>query len=145
MTKIEKSYIAGIIDGEGNISLTKYKHPNGKNGYCLFPTVQIANTNIEFLLEINELIKGKIFIAKRKIYTNHKPKGIIYFKGKNNVLNFLKEITPYLRIKKKQSEIVMKYCERRKDCSTRFNYSNKDWEDAELMKKLNLRGMQVGT
>lgn len=42
MTELEKGYIAGIIDGEGSICLTK-------SGKWRHPTIQISSTTYEML------------------------------------------------------------------------------------------------
>jgi hypothetical protein len=141
MTEHEKAYIAGIVDGEGNISLVSYAHKEGKTGFCISPIVQITGTNLEFMVDINALVKGTIYVANTRVKANHKPKIIIWFRGKNKICEFLKEISPYLRLKKKQSEIMIGYCERRK--GVRSVYDEIDFEDARVMKKLNTRGLPV--
>ncbi len=42
MTDIESAYLAGIIDGEGTITLTK-------DGEFRYPAVSVASTTIEIL------------------------------------------------------------------------------------------------
>ena len=53
MTELEKGYIAGIIDGEGSICLTK-------SGKWRHPTIQISSTTYEMLEYVQSIIGGTI-------------------------------------------------------------------------------------
>nr|WP_309100184.1 LAGLIDADG family homing endonuclease [Fredinandcohnia onubensis] len=50
MEKWEASYIAGIIDGEGSISLTRMHEKEHRR-----PCISIASTDIELLIYIQKL------------------------------------------------------------------------------------------
>jgi len=58
LNEVEKAYIAGIIDGEGSIMLSKFH----KNQYPS-PCVSVASTDKELLLYSKNTIK-KIIIKK---------------------------------------------------------------------------------
>lgn len=64
MTSEEKAYIAGIIDGEGSIMLTKF-HSNQFPAPC----VTIASNSYELL----EWIKSKVGIGTIKSKKNYNP------------------------------------------------------------------------
>lgn len=107
MTEVEKSYIAGIIDGEGSIMLQrihKNKHP------C--PCVSIASTTIELLEWIKKVV-GKGLIIKKKNYNLEKHKDCYsYVLRRNDAINLLKDVYPYLVIdtkKKRAYLIITKY------------------------------------
>lgn len=72
MTEIEKSYIAGIIDGEGSIMLQKFH-----NNQFPAPYVSIASTTLELL---------------KSVY----PYLVIYSKKKraNLIITRYKDVTP---------------------------------------------------
>lgn len=98
MTNPEKAYIAGIIDGEGSISLikqSKNQHP------C--PTVCVASTDLELLEWLKNKI-GKGTIISKKNYNKLKHKDSYAFTlMKDAAINLLKEINMYLVIKKKKA------------------------------------------
>ncbi|WP_242863192.1 LAGLIDADG family homing endonuclease [Caloranaerobacter ferrireducens] len=97
MTETEKAYIAGIIDGEGSIMLTKFHSTQYPS-----PCVSIASTDIE-LLEWIKKTTGKGKILKKKNYNKDKHEDsysyrIIY----NDAIEFLRDIEPYLVIHQKK-------------------------------------------
>ncbi len=102
MTETEKAYIAGIIDGEGSIMLTRF-HSNQYHSPC----VSVDSTDTELLDWIKTVTKmGKIISKKNYNKEKHKDSftyRVIY----NDALVLLKEIEPYLVIdrKKIQSKI----------------------------------------
>lgn len=96
MTDTEKAYIAGIIDGEGSISLTKQssnQHPS--------PVVSVASTDLELLEWLQKTI-GSGTIIKKKNYnpTRHKD-SYTYSVIRNTAIDLLHDISPYLIIHKK--------------------------------------------
>lgn len=109
MTDTEKAYIAGIIDGEGSIMLTRF-HKNQYHSPC----VSIASTDLELLQWIKNTVKaGKI--TTKKNYNKEKHKNsytytIIY----DEAIQLLQNIKPYLVIEKKKTRaqhIISKYKE----------------------------------
>lgn len=98
MTETEKAYIAGIIDGEGSIMLTRFH----KNQYPS-PCISIASTDLE-LLEWVKLKIGNGKITSKKNYNKIRHKdSFTYTLGYDVAIDLLKEIEPYLVIEKKKS------------------------------------------
>ena len=97
MTELEKSYIAGIIDGEGSIMLQKFH----KNQFPS-PYVSIASTTIELLEWIKEKV-GYGIIKNKKNYNpeNHR-NCYSYILKYDDAIKFLEDIYPYLIIKSKK-------------------------------------------
>ncbi len=62
MEKVEKAYIAGIVDGEGTVTLMKHH----KNETPL-PSVSIANNNLGLLKRIKFLVGGNICTKKKRL------------------------------------------------------------------------------
>ena len=112
LTEEEKGYIAGIIDGEGCIHAAKRKRKDGK--HLLILQIRISNTSkplIDWL--INKLPRGVSYNFKPS-FTDKKSRRnrTVYhwsFAGTRKVKIFLKEIAPYLVIKKKQAIIASSY------------------------------------
>jgi hypothetical protein len=97
----EASYIAGIIDGEGSITLTKL-HENEHRRPC----ITIASTDKELLIYVQTLIGGSITNKKNYKPELHKDSYTLSLKKKETVLSVLKQISPYLRINKKRSRAI---------------------------------------
>lgn len=109
MTNTEKAYIAGIVDGEGSIMLTRF-HNNQYHSPC----VSIASTDLELLDWIKSTIgSGKITTKKNYNEIRHKDSytfTIIY----DDAIQLLINIEPYLVISKKKARaqhIISKYKE----------------------------------
>lgn len=94
----ESAYIAGIIDGEGSISLTRMH--GGENRR---PCISIASTDLELLVYIQALTGGKINNKKNYNPDKHKDSYTLNIKKKEAVLSLLKNIKPYLRVDKKRN------------------------------------------
>ena len=93
------AYAAGIVDGEGCIMITKV-------GVSYAPLVTVSNTNFELMEELHKTYGGKI-------YKISKPKNKLHWKDSwqwrihwSYAVDFLKEIYPFLIIKKKQADLV---------------------------------------
>lgn len=97
----EAAYIAGIIDGEGTITLTRM-HQNEHRRPC----VTIASTDKELLLFIQTLTGG--IIADKRNYKPkiHKDSFTLNIKKKESVLRVLQSISEYLRVDKKRNRAL---------------------------------------
>ena len=98
MTNTEKAYIAGIIDGEGSIMLTKF-HKNQYHSPC----ISVASTDLE-LLDWLKFKVGSGKITRKKNYNTSKHKdSFTYSLIYDAAIELLIEIQPYLIIQKKKS------------------------------------------
>ena len=97
MTNIEIAYLAGIIDGEGSIMLSKYHHSEFP---C--PCISISSTDLELLEWVRDKI-GSGRINRKKNYNINKHKTsytyVVYYDTAIDVMN---KIEPYLVITKKK-------------------------------------------
>ena len=84
MNEQEKAYIAGIIDGEGSIMLTRF-HGN----QFPFPCVTISSTSLELL----DWIKNKVKVGHIKSKKNYNPNkhqdSFTYILKYNNAIQLL--------------------------------------------------------
>jgi intein/homing endonuclease len=104
MTEIEKAYIAGFFDGEGSASIMRAKHKDCRFGFSFSPVVYIANTNLDILKEIQKMIAaGSIYHCKK--VAHHKNAYSLHIHGQH-AKDFLKMISPYLKIKKEVAKEV---------------------------------------
>lgn len=96
----EASYIAGIIDGEGSISLTRM-HENEHRRPC----ISIASTDKELLLYIQELTGGNVNSKKNYNPSKHQDSYTLSIKKKGDVFYTLLNIKPFLRVNKKRNRV----------------------------------------
>lgn len=101
----EAAYIAGIIDGEGSISLTRLHESEHRR-----PCISIASTDKELLVYIQSLTGGAINNKKNYKPEKHKDSFTLNIKKKEAVLSLLKFISPYLRVdkKRKRAQLILK-------------------------------------
>jgi hypothetical protein len=101
------SYLAGIIDGEGTVSLER--SPNGRFLVC--PTVQIANSSPALFDWIEREFKGCRRHKRGRTYK--KPMFQWRVRRTRDVLALLQAVLPFLTIKKENALIVITSCEKR--------------------------------
>lgn len=101
MENWEASYIAGIIDGEGSITLTRM-HENEYRRPC----ITIASTDRELLVYIQSLTGGTIINKKNYMPERHKYSFTLNIKKKDTVLSLLEQTSPYLRVDKKRNRAI---------------------------------------
>ena len=100
------AYIAGLIDGEGTVTLTRL-HANENRRIA----VSIANTEIQLLkFVIDEVGAGKI-TRKRTSSDRHTP-SFCYAITSRQALDLLRQLSPYLRsYKRKRAELAIQFYE----------------------------------
>lgn len=96
----ESAYIAGIFDGEGTITGTL--NAVGQPHFY----AAIANTNLE-LLEWIQVRVGGVIDEKRRSAIATKTCYELSFRSIENLIRFLEEVQPYLRVKKRKVDIVL--------------------------------------
>lgn len=103
MSVKDAAYIAGLIDGEGTITLQR-KHRNENRRLA----ITIASTErqmLEFVLEVS----GVGTITSKKTYQPHHAKSFTYAVYSRQALSLLKQIQIYLlSYKKKRGELILK-------------------------------------
>lgn len=98
------AYLAGIIDGEGTITLTRmHSNENRK------PVITIASTDLELLVYLKDLVGGVISNKKNYKPNKHKSSYTLSIKKKETVFYLLSSILPYLKIptKLKRAEFIV--------------------------------------
>jgi len=107
MKKTDLAYFAGLFDGEGSISLCAYK-PKGR---CIRTTyglyISLAQTNEWIIQQLKFAFGGNI-----QPYQPKYPGARMVWAWRtqsNNALVFLESIYPYLRLKKPQADVAIKF------------------------------------
>lgn len=91
-------YFAGLIDGEGTITLTK-QHSNESR----VPVISVASTTFE-LVEFCKTLFGGI-IANKKTYQEHHKKSYSWSITHDRAINVCRQIAPYLKEPEKQRRV----------------------------------------
>jgi len=110
LTETQKAYIAGFIDGEGTISISKtgYVSTSGENNYTTL--LRVGNTNKEVLETIrNWTGLGYVKIFSTKWSTERKNNKPLWKwqMAANQMRELLPVILPYLLIKKRVAKLAL--------------------------------------
>lgn len=103
----DKCYIAGIIDGEGTVTLIK-NSPTNKPNENRTLSITVASTSLELLKYLKQKCGGSI--SSKKIYKKHHKKSWHWGLGVNASLKLLKHVFPYLKEKEKirRADLILK-------------------------------------
>ena len=107
ISKIDRAYIAGLIDGEGSIHMTrKVKYGT----YYAFITVGMSDKGvIEWLAnQFGNKATECLYMKKGSFKKTPKPIYRISLQGRRACL-LCEILLPYLKVKKKQAEVLMEY------------------------------------
>lgn len=110
MKETDKAYLAGLIDGEGTVSIVRLR--GRKVGFQHYiACVELSNTNWSMIQWVMERLGGSVVVDARKKVIGQKQ---IYRLGLRNRLaeKVLREVFPYLVLKSAQAELVLELRER---------------------------------
>lgn len=113
------TYFAGFIDADGSIFAQIVK----REDYVLKYQIRISVTFVQKKSRQHHLEDFKKLIGSGTVRDRGDDMSELALVGQNTVLPFLNQIQPYLRIKKKQANLVIRICEqlnRTKNDADRF-------------------------
>jgi len=96
LSEAEAAYAAGIVDGEGTITLTRMHRSEGRR-----PVVSISSTELPLLQYIRSIIGAGRITGKVTARDHHSPSFAYVISGRQ-ALTLLARISPYLRTYKLQ-------------------------------------------
>lgn len=103
LSELEKGYMAGIIDGEGTVTLT-VKQKGGTRHLA----VTVSGTEHALIKYIQKIV-GAGRIASKKVYKENHSQAYTYSIHSRQALDLLEQITPYLKTYKfKRAKLVLK-------------------------------------
>lgn len=100
MEEAEKAYLAGIVDGEGTVTLMKH-HKNETPT----PSVSVANCNMKLLKWIKARVGG-VIVSKKKYKTYHTD-SFAWSVRQDRAIRLLGEIRGYLIVKRPQAQLIV--------------------------------------
>jgi hypothetical protein len=110
LSPVERAWLAGVIDGEGSIYISKVKSENSKRGFVYAAYLSASNSNFEFVTKVRDIIgRGYVGIKKEKRFDWSD--GCEY-KGSASVLRgILPQILPHLVIKHEVARRMLEFLE----------------------------------
>jgi hypothetical protein len=91
LSAVDAAYIAGLIDGEGTIALTRRHRTDGRQ-----LVVSISNTERPLLDWVLSTV-GAGKITGKKTYKDHHAPGLTYSVSNRQALTLLEQVAPHLR------------------------------------------------
>jgi hypothetical protein len=101
LNEVERAYLAGIIDGEGTVTLTRQRRNETP-----VPTVSVANNNLELLKRIRRWLGGSIILKKKR--KAHHNESYAWMIRHDKALRLLKDVQPYLIVKRPQAGLIIR-------------------------------------
>lgn len=103
------AYLAGIVDGEGSLYITKSKNKQFTAG------LKIAMNDKPALVLFRSVFGGKISKGTRKIdKRNNKlyaPAWVLQYRSLGDIKSIITKLLPYLQVKSIQAKIILEFIE----------------------------------
>jgi len=105
MAFLDAPYVAGIIDGEGSVLISK-DHPDTKP--CYTAKAIVTNTNLELIDSLMETFGGRKVVTHAGTFAT---KEVYQWRlcDKPSVKECLEIVLPWLLIKRAKAELVLEY------------------------------------
>jgi len=110
LSPVERAWLAGVIEGEGSIYISKVIAEYSKRGFVYMPYLSVSNSNYDFVAKVREII-GRGYVGTKKEKRLDWKDGCEY-KGSGSVLRgILPQILPHLVIKKEIARRMLEFLE----------------------------------
>lgn len=140
-TKYDLAYFAGFIDGEGYIGINKQGR---RNAYRL--ELRVGSTNLWILQLMKMRFGGWVYLTNNNWTKSKYPNAkdfwvwVIYSRQANELL---KELLPYLKLKKAEAEIAIDYQANRPKSGKRKTTEDIVWMEAQKILLQKLKKVEV--
>lgn len=112
LSDLEKGYMAGIIDGEGSIMISKHKRSNKKHPYYYDLVIRVAQVDKKMLIKLKEIAGGSVggpYNHKNGKYKGWNNYFVWTLHSTKEIEDLLLQITVHLQTKRKQARLALKY------------------------------------
>lgn len=138
-----KAYIAGLVDGEGCLNMYKLRSKSCKQGWTFAGRMAISNCDLEALMEVQQETGLGNIQKKTKSPRRRDSYNLVYSPRELRAL--LPHLLPYLKIKKRQAVLLIKFLNTQKWGNSRgYFVTDEMWKDRLGMREelgfLNRRG-----
>lgn len=99
------AYVAGLIDGDGSLSLIR---ENRVNGFKYYPCIQLSNVFEEMVTFLHDTFGGIKKIKSRQTHSK-KTQYVWNVRGLESCKNVLLKILPFLVLKQRQGQKLLNY------------------------------------
>lgn len=111
MSKLQASYLAGLLDGEGYISIMKVNKGNKRQwsstrDYLYYPVIKVAMTDKAIIEFLKNSYGGTFETRKARLNARE---SYCWTVRKAQVINILQKVYPYLKVKRKHAEVIFKF------------------------------------
>lgn len=147
LDKVQRAYAAGIIDGEGCISLYKNKSETCVRGFRHRASVAMTNTDLRLVRRFQAWFGGTVHTLKER-RNSHMRKTCYQWRlnSISDMENCLSLIEPFLFIKRKQAQVVQEFLTDGGKGYGGKGVSEEEWERRQRllrqMQRLNKRGVE---
>jgi hypothetical protein len=114
MKSTDLAWQAGIIDGEGCITLTKQIR-KGRPSPAFRPMITVSNTDVRICNPFVESWGGKLYKRPDSRTDKNWADSYTWYCPWSSVTTCLKAIIPYLAAKRSQAELLIEFISRNKD------------------------------
>ena len=144
------AYLAGLIDGEGTVTLEKHgRRRKGNNEMGISPIVLVANTDytlIQHTVNLFRKLGVNPYVKSQNPKKKNRRKKTCYWvtcKGLNKCKRILIPLLPYLVGKQAQARLILEWIESRGDTNVAKGkpYSDYDFQIWDKVKSINHRGV----
>lgn len=112
MNQVESAYLAGLVDGEGYVGAVEVKTGRNAAGYLCSPhfslRLNITNTSERMIAWIQQRAKGLVSVKSRAGQWKSTKTCYRWQVRAGRAVSVLREIHPYLVVKKDQADLVFK-------------------------------------
>ena len=110
LSDVDKGYLAGIIDGEGTVSIVRAINKSNKEVHTYYaPIIYITNTDPKLMSRVREIVKVGHFHSEKQRNPNHKTKLVYSVASIRGVKMILEQIINVLTTKKRNAERVLEF------------------------------------
>ena len=122
LTEAQKGYLAGILDGEGCLSIRHQKEQRS-----FYATLQVANTDLKMIIYIFDITGiGRVHFCKRN-QPNRKDAYKWFVTVSKDIYDILDAIYPYLITKRSRADILYRLREIKKTPLIRKGVNRGNW------------------
>ena len=138
LSPVNAAWLAAVIDCEGSIQIgKKSKVRNQRREYFFCARIEVTNNNPVILMKCKDVSGlGSVYERVERRIRNAKPSFVWRVQRQSSVMALLKEVSPYLIVKRNQAELMIAFIQlsRRRIPAERLQFY-------ERMQTLNHRGV----
>ncbi len=109
LAETDYAYLAGIIDGEGTVSISRQTTRRKGHTYIGYgPHLTVSNTDLMMLRSLKDRFGGHIVKANAP-YNNLWKQGYILYFRREEMLALLPRVIPYLTSKRHKAVLLLEY------------------------------------